>query len=85
MEFFIEKKNKDSNIIQEVGFKKGEIVQIYRPKNYTGPTLNIFHYKGYKVEILENQRYNTDEIKVYILGQNVSRYLKIDKSFLKRI
>ncbi len=85
MEFFVEKKNNDNNIRQEIGFKKGEIAQIYRPQHYNGPTLNIFHYKGYKVEIMENQRYDTDEIKVHILGQNVSKFLKINKYFLRRI
>jgi hypothetical protein len=84
MEFFVEKKTNDNFVLEEVGFKKGEVVQIYRPQNYQGPNLSIFHYKGYKVEVLENQKYNKDEIKVIILATNAIRHLKVHKNFLRR-
>ena len=85
MEFFVEKKTNDNFISEEVGFKKGEVVQIYRPQTYKGPNLSIFHYKGYKVEVLENQKYNKDDIKVIILATNSIRHLKVHKNFLRRI
>lgn len=85
MEFFTEKKQKHTNIIDDVGLKKGELVKIYRPPTYRGPSLNVFNYKGYNCEVVENQKYNSDEIYVRILCKNTFIVIKINKHFLSRI
>lgn len=82
MEFFAEKKQ--NNKIDEVGLKRGEFVKIYRPLSYKGPTLDVFHYKGYTCEVIENQKYNSDEIHVRILCKNNLPVIKINKHFLTR-
>lgn len=83
MEFFTE--NPQKHTIDEIGLKKGEIVKIYRPLSYQGPVLSVFNYKGYTCEVVETQKYNSDEIYVRILCKNNLPVIKVNKHFLKRI
>ena len=84
MEYFV-KKNKKTDIQEEIGFKKGEMVKIYRPSSYEGPSLNIFNYKGYICEIYKNQRYNNDTLFVRVLSINSFCIIKVHKNFLVRV
>lgn len=88
MEFFkkIEKKSENYEINNShLGFKKGEKVKIFRPKDYNGPEQNIFYYKGYVCEIYQNDKYNDEYIFVKIMSKSNIQLLKINKYFLKRI
>ncbi len=83
MEFFSHKKEFDQKT--QIGFKKGELVRIYRPTEYKGPSLTIFHYKGYVAEIAENENYLSNDIYIKITGKNSISTIKVNKYFLKRI